>query len=74
MLNNEPGYEVVEKYLPNSIMSAVNLSEVVSVLASVEIGVLHEEAENLTTAIVREIISFDQSQGLLAALWVIGLV
>ena len=65
MLNQEPGHEVVEKYLPQGIISTVNLSEVVAVLT--EIGMSMDEAENITRELIKEIIDFDHPQALTAA-------
>jgi ribonuclease VapC len=65
LLNQENGYEIVEQHLTDSVMSAVNLSEVVSVL--IEIGISREEAETSITELISEIIVFDQQQAYTAA-------
>jgi|LakMenEpi03Aug12_release.lakeMendotaPanAssembly.Ray.scaffolds.fasta_scaffold867984_3 ribonuclease VapC len=65
LLNEENGYEIVEQHLTNSVMSTVNLSEVVSVL--MDIGISKEEAETTTAELLSEIIAFDQQQAYAAA-------
>ena len=65
LLNKEPGYEVIEKYLPDAIMSAVNFAEVITVLVS--IGVPHTEAVNLSSELINEIIPFDTTQAAISA-------
>jgi len=65
LLNNEPGRQIVEEQLPNSIISTVNLSEVITILT--EIGVSAKESEIIIKELVKEIIDFDQPQALTAA-------
>ena len=61
-INQEKGYEIVEKYLPNAIMSSVNISEVVAVLSLIDIP------QNIIIDIINdlniEIINFDQEQAI----------
>ncbi len=63
-INQEKGYELAEEYLPNAIMSSVNVSEVVAVLSLVDIP------EATITGIINdlniEIINFDLEQALQA--------
>lgn len=65
LLNQEPGCKVVEKHLPKSILSTVNLAEVIAVLT--DAGMPHEEAESTITELIKEIATFDQPQACLAA-------
>lgn len=65
LLQKEKGYEQVEKNLPHAMMSSVNISEVIAVL--IHVGISEEEAHNLTTDIISEIIPFDREQAYLAA-------
>lgn len=65
LLNQEPGHETVESYLPNTIISAVNFSEVISIMP--EIGLDNEQVEDLIKGIVGTIIPFDQEQAILTA-------
>jgi PIN domain nuclease of toxin-antitoxin system len=57
-INQENGYELAEEYLPNAIMSSVNISEVVAVLSLVDIP------EATITGIINdlniEVINFDK--------------
>jgi len=61
-INQENGSEIVEKYLPNSMMSSINIAEVVAVLSLVDIP------EDVISGIINdlniEIINFDQEQAL----------
>ncbi len=65
LLNQEPGYLIVEKYLPEGLISTVNLSEVLTVLA--DTGLPQQEAENIVSALLKESIVFDEEQALIAA-------
>lgn len=65
LLQEEPGFEQIEKMLPHAIMSTVNLSEVIAVLIS--IGISAEEAQNIAFEFIDEIIPFDSNQASLAA-------
>lgn len=61
-INQENGFELVERYLPDAMMSSVNIAEVVAVLALVNIP------EDIIISIINdlsiEIIDFDQSQAI----------
>jgi PIN domain nuclease of toxin-antitoxin system len=61
-INQEDGYEIVEKYLPTAIMSSVNVAEVAAVLSSVDIP------EDIISGIIHdldiEVVNFDQGQAL----------
>ena len=61
-INQENGSEVVERYLPDAIMSSVNIAEVVAVLSLVDIP------EDIIISIINdlsiEIIDFDQEQAI----------
>lgn len=65
LLNCEPGHEVVEKQLANGVISAVNLSEVVTILT--ELGISCEESATITGELIKEVVDFDHAQALLAA-------
>jgi ribonuclease VapC len=65
LLNEENGYHAVEKVLPLAMMSAVNVSEVIAVLAN--IGIAQDEAERITLEMVERIIPFDVEQACIAA-------
>ena len=60
LLQQEPGAEVVEKHLSNAIMSAVNVAETLTILQDTSIE--KQNAENLVTEIIQEIIPFDLAQ------------
>ncbi|MDP1974414.1 MAG: type II toxin-antitoxin system VapC family toxin [Alphaproteobacteria bacterium] len=64
LINNEEGASKVEKVLPHSIMSSVNVSECVVVLGS--IGMLDQEIETIFKDLLSEIISFDMNQAFIA--------
>ena len=61
-INQENGSELVERYLPNAVMSSVNIAEVVAVLSLVDIP------EDIIISIINdlsiEIIDFDQEQAI----------
>lgn len=65
LLNREPGYELVEQYLPQSIISAVNLSEVLSVLLN--IGIALEKAEFAVMPLIKEVVPFQKNHAIEAA-------
>jgi ribonuclease VapC len=56
LLNQEHGYEKVEQYISKAIMSAVNVSETISVLF--DFGISLDEATQLINSIINEIIPF----------------
>lgn len=65
LLNNESGAKMVENHLHDSFISAVNLSEVISVLSSV--GISSQEAIKLTDDLLPQVVSFDKVQAGIAA-------
>jgi ribonuclease VapC len=65
VLNQELGYKIVEEQLSNAIISAVNLSEVITILT--QIGIELETAETLTAEIVSQIVPFDHVHAVTAA-------
>ncbi|NNM59012.1 MAG: type II toxin-antitoxin system VapC family toxin [Legionellales bacterium] len=67
LINQEEGWEIVEKYLPGSIMSSINLAEVVTVL--MRLGIPLNKIKSLLSGIMKEIIPFDESQAYIAAEW-----
>lgn len=67
LINKEKGYEIVEKYLPDSIMSSINLAEVATVLMRLDIP--FDEVTDLLSNIMKEIIPFDERQAYIAARW-----
>ncbi|MBI2917748.1 MAG: type II toxin-antitoxin system VapC family toxin [Chloroflexi bacterium] len=60
VLNGEPGAHLVTEVLPNAVVSAVNLSEVVAKLASA--GAPGEEIKEAIQALRLEVLPFDQEQ------------
>ncbi len=65
LLNEEPGYQMVEDYLSESVISTVNLSEVIAVLTG--IGMQDQEAQNIVSDLIKEKIPFDEEQAYVAA-------
>lgn len=65
MFNSEPGKEMVEEVLSNSIISAVNVSEVIAELQKLEIAV--DEARKMIETVVHEVVPFDLEQAALTA-------
>ncbi len=65
-INGEPGAEVVEETLDRAIISAVNLSEVVSKLT--ERGVSEAELREMLEEHELRVIPFDQEQAVAAGL------
>ena len=65
LLNQETGYDKVEAVLADSVMSAVNLCEVMGKL--IDAGLSEEEARESIDLLNIEIISFDTDQAHLAA-------
>ncbi|MDF2966055.1 MAG: hypothetical protein K0Q51_1443 [Rickettsiaceae bacterium] len=64
IINQETGYEEIEKLLPYSSMSMVNVTEVVSVLARE--GVPEDEIKSIIEEIIPEIIPYDYDISFLA--------
>jgi PIN domain nuclease of toxin-antitoxin system len=56
LLKKEPGYELLEEVIASSAVSAVNLSELVSVL--IRAGIEESEVDEIIKDIVPEIIPF----------------
>lgn len=65
LLQEEPGSDEVEQNLSHAVMSAVNYSEVLTIL--VKTGFDEEEAVTLITDMLHEIIPFDAEQAALVA-------
>ena len=61
-INQENGSELVEGYLPNAIMSSVNIAEVVAVLSLVDMP--EDIIINIINDLGIEVISFDQEQAI----------
>lgn len=61
-INQENGYEIVEEYLPHSVMSSINIAEVVAVLSLVDIP--EDVIINIINDLDIGIINFDQNQAL----------
>lgn len=57
LLNKEQGHQVVESYLPQAIISAVNLAEVITVLMST--GMTAEQSTTIPTSLVAKVIPFN---------------
>lgn len=65
LINEEPGCDKVEQYLPGACMSTVNLSEVASVLFTMSMRPL--EIENLISNLIPHLIPFDEQHAYHAA-------
>lgn len=65
LLNKEPGHETVESHLTHAIMSAVNLAEAITVLTN--IGIPVDNAVQLASELITEIVSFDAEQAAITA-------
>ena len=66
-INQEVGHEMVEEYLSDSVMSSVNISEVVAVLSLIEMP--EDKIKDIIDELNIEIISFDQEQALQTGLF-----
>jgi len=64
LINEEAGRDVVQKALPGSVMSAVNVSEVVTVLT--RLGIPHEKIHSTISNLVHAVIPFDEEQAYIA--------
>ena len=64
LINKEPGHIAVEKILTHSMISAVNLSEVIAVL--VDIGMDVKDVETIVYGIINDIVPFDHKQSVVA--------
>ncbi len=64
LINKEPGHIAVEKILTQSVISAVNLSEVIAVL--VDIGMDVKDVETIVYGIINDIVPFDHKQSVVA--------
>ena len=65
LLNEQPGHQRVEESLSQAITSSVNFAEVITVLT--DVGLKSEEAASITSALLTDIVSFDQQQALVSA-------
>ena len=63
LLNSEPGAEVVETMLPSSIMSTVNIAEVVAELDK-KLNITPNQSKEMVEAIINQIIPLDFSQAI----------
>ena len=66
LLNAESGVEVVSQALPQGVMSAVNLSEVIAKLA--EAGMPEAAARQAIGGLAVEVVSFDDQQSYIAGM------
>lgn len=64
LINKEPGSERVKKALSGSIMSAVNVSEVVAVL--IRLSIPQDKIQVLLTNLVHAVIPFNEEQAFIA--------
>lgn len=64
LINEENGSDIVQKALPGSVISAVNVSEVVTVLT--RIGIPHEKIYSIINNLVHAVIPFDEDQAYIA--------
>ncbi len=61
LLNSEPGSEIVQTLLPSSIMSTVNVAEVVSELNK-RLNIDPNKAREMVTTMISQIVPFDLNQ------------
>jgi PIN domain nuclease of toxin-antitoxin system len=64
LVNQEPGQEIVAELLPRSLVSAVNVSELVAKLT--EQGMPEDTIQGILAALELTVIPFDEAQGLVA--------
>lgn len=64
LINEEEGRHTVQKALPGSIMSAVNVSEVVTVLTRLEVP--YVKIQSLINNLIYAVIPFDEEQAYIA--------
>ncbi len=64
LINEEAGRDIVQKALPKSVMSAVNVSEVVTVLT--RLGIPQEKIRSMIKNLVHSVIPFDEEQAYIA--------
>lgn len=65
LINQEPGADMVEKHLPYSMMSTVNISEVATVLHN--IGIPADEIKMIINSLIDQVVPFDNQQAHVAA-------
>lgn len=65
LIYQEPGHEIVAHAMPHAIMSAINISEVLTVLYSE--GMPEQKADQEIVTLVKEIVDFDTEQARLSA-------
>jgi len=61
LLNSEPGAETIEKILPTSVMSTVNVAEVIAELDK-RLDVTPDESKEMVHTIVDQIVPLDFNQ------------
>ena len=64
LINTETGWEVASNYLDDSVMSAVNLAEIVGKLR--DIGVAPSSTRSIVDRLAVVVIPFDETQAFLA--------
>ena len=64
LINAEAGHDVAQKALPGSVMSAVNVSEVVTVLT--RLGIPHEKIQTIISNLIHAVVPFDEEQAYIA--------
>ena len=69
LINREEGFEVVEKYIGNAVISSVNFSEVITVMNRELFKTEEERAEGLKLIknTFSHIVEFDTEQAIIAA-------
>lgn len=65
LLNQESGFQIVEQHISHSLISAVNLAEVITVLR--QLGMPYSEATELTDEIISHVVAFDKEQAAITA-------
>lgn len=59
LINEESGHEQVADYLPEACISAVNLSEVISILHGISMP--HKEIKQLMQDLIHSVVPFDET-------------
>lgn len=65
LINQEKGKELVEKLLPVSVMSSVNVAEVVGEIC-LKLNIDSKDCESMVSTLVNKIVDFDLNQAVLA--------
>lgn len=64
LIANEKGADIVTKYLPNAVMSTVNITEVITRI--IKAGASFDEAQIIVDSLIHTKVSFTDQQAMLA--------